>query len=172
MSPQSYITEEMRSALGSVVSTSLSFPVDRSDIRRWAIAVYHPEPPPRRFWDEDHAATTPHGGIVAPEELNPFAWAVADPPGKLTGFRAGAPSLEAKLGLAEVPTRFMLNGGSVIDYGVPIRPGDTIRSTTTLTSYEEREGRLGLMLFTKTTDDWENQAGEAVKSTTTTIIRY
>lgn len=168
----SYITEEMREALGSVTGSSVSFPVAASDIRRWALAVYYPDLPPPLYWDEEHAASTVHGGIVAPPEFNPFAWMVAEPKGMMTGFRPGGATTEAKLGLAEVPTQYMVNGGIEIDYGAPIRPGDVITSTTRLSGYEEREGRLGLMLLTKSTTIWENQEGGRVKSSTGTIIRY
>src|SRR3954469_16209252 len=64
----------MRSIVGVSAGGMISYPVSASDIRRWAIAVYYPEPPPRHFVDEDYARTTPFGGIVAPEEFNPFAW--------------------------------------------------------------------------------------------------
>ena len=36
----------------------------------------------------------------------------------------------------------------------------------------EREGRLGLMLFTVAEASWTNQSGELVKRTRTTVIRY
>ena len=59
---------------GSSCDSATSFPITDSDIRRWAIAVYYPEPAPRLFWDAEYAAGTVHGGIVAPEDFNPFAW--------------------------------------------------------------------------------------------------
>ena len=43
-----------------------------------ALAVYYPDVPPRLFWDEEYARSTRHGGIVAPEDFNPFAWFTAD----------------------------------------------------------------------------------------------
>ncbi|HZU76165.1 MAG TPA: MaoC family dehydratase N-terminal domain-containing protein, partial [Dehalococcoidia bacterium] len=46
-------------------------PVSLSDIRKWAIAVYWPEVPPRIFWDEEYAKTTRWGGIIAPQDFNP-----------------------------------------------------------------------------------------------------
>ena len=53
-----------------------------------------------------------------------------------------------------------------------MRPGDVITSTNRLTDYFEREGRLGLMLFTTTTDTWTNQRGDTVKTEVLTFIRY
>src|SRR5437016_5375570 len=51
-----------------------SAPIRDSDIRLWAIAVYWPESPPRRFWDDAFARGTQWRGIVAPDDFNPFAW--------------------------------------------------------------------------------------------------
>ena len=167
MAPTSWITDEMRAAIGRELSRSVSYPIDASDIRRWAIAVYHPEPPPPRFWDDE----TP-GGIVAPEELNPFAWMSAAPRGRVSGTGDGGVGYEAQLGLAPLTTTSMLNGGIEVTYGEPMRPGDVITSVTSLTDYSEREGRLGLMLFTRSTARWTNQHDELVKSSVMTLIRY
>jgi hypothetical protein len=168
----SWITDEMRAAVGSELGRSVSYPIAASDIRRWAVAVYHPGEPPRIFWDEHFAAATPFGGIVAPEEFNPFAWMTADPPGLPDSRGSQGGAYEIQLGLAPVGTSSMLNGGLEISYGARMRPGDVITSTTTLTGYDEREGRLGLMLFTRTSARWFNQRGDEVKTATMTLIRY
>src|SRR4029077_13395984 len=75
MAPErTHITPQMRDIVGLELRRSTSFPITDSDIRRWAIAVYYPEASPRLFWDAEYAAGTSHGGIVAPEDFNPFAW--------------------------------------------------------------------------------------------------
>ena len=53
-----------------------------------------------------------------------------------------------------------------------MRPGDVITSVSRLAGYSEREGRLGLMLFTTSEDTWTNQRGETVKTSRNTLIRY
>ena len=69
------VTDGMRDARGVWDEWGRwSPPIRDSDIRRWALAVYWPEAPPARYWDAAAAATTTAGGIVAPEEFNPFAW--------------------------------------------------------------------------------------------------
>jgi hypothetical protein len=166
---KSHISAEMTAAVGREFGRRRSFPISESDIRKWAIAVYYPEDPPRLFWDAAYAATTMHGGIVAPEDFNPFAWMSADPPGIRHGGYVG---LEATLGVDPPQTKFMLNGGLEVTYGARMRPGDVITSVSTLTGYQEREGRLGLMLFTTQSDQWTNQKDELVKSATMTLIRY
>lgn len=170
MAATSWITDEMRSAVGRELNRATSYPIAASDIRRWAIAAYYPDEPPPLFWDETHAAASAHGGVIAPEEFNPFAWMAVDPPGRPR--TDGGIAYERQLGLAPVETTYMLNGGTSVVYGVPMRPGDVIVSSTTLSDYGEREGRLGLMLFTRTTAVWTNQLDEQVKSLVSTLIRY
>jgi hypothetical protein len=167
-----FITAAMKAAVGRELDRLVSFPIAASDIRKWAVAVYHPHDPPPLFWDASVASASAHRGIVAPEEFNPFAWMVATPHGRKPGYVPGGPSVEARLGLPEVDTDYMLNGGTDITYGVRMRPGDVITSVTSLSDYSEREGRLGLMLFTKTTARWVNQDDELVKSVTNAVIRY
>ncbi|MBO0729671.1 MAG: MaoC family dehydratase N-terminal domain-containing protein [Acidimicrobiaceae bacterium] len=169
----SHITAEMAAAVGSETGRRVSFPVSASDIRRWAVAVYWPEKPPRLFWDEAYARTTRHRGIVAPEEFNPFAWMVAeadDPP--VAPEPNDTDMTERILGIEGPGLKFQLNGGLDVSYGVRIRPGDVITATSRLAEYREREGRLGLMLFTVSEATWINQRSEVVKSIRMTGIRY
>ena len=104
----------MRGAIGRQYGQRTSFPISTSDIRKWAQAVYYPEPPPRLYWDEAHAATTSYGGIVAPEDFNPFAWmTAAGPPGASPDAMVAQRLLfpEPNVGVELPPTTNMLNGG-------------------------------------------------------------
>jgi hypothetical protein len=171
---ETHISDEMRALVGTELSTRVSYPIAESDIRRWALAVYYPEKPPAEFIDPEVAATTRHGGIVAPEDFNPFAWAVAKSEGvELTADQAANPdSFETSLGATGPGLRNILNGGIELEYGVPMRPGDVITAVTTLDGYKERQGSLGLMLFTMMRTVWTNQNGEMVKVVGGTTIRY
>jgi hypothetical protein len=170
------ITDEMRALIGREYGTERqSVPISLSDIRKWAMAVYYPELPPRLFWDEEYAATTRFGGVVAPEEFNPFAWITAEGPRIAPTFsgpiRDSGP--EAAFGVAAPQTSFILNGGSSVVYGVRMRPGDVITSgRSKVIDYKERESRLGQMLFTVSESTWTNQNGDMVKMTRGTGIRY
>lgn len=171
--PETHISKEMRAAIGQEMSRQVSFPVSASDIRRWAIAVYYPQQPPAEFIDEDAAATGQYGGIVAPQEFNPFAWLAAHSESKGGDLDQNDPDRpERILGITGPGLKFMLNGGMSVEYGVPMRPGDVILSVSRLGDYTERSGRLGLMLFTVFEDTWTNQRGELVKRTRNTLIRY
>jgi hypothetical protein len=162
----SLISAQMRAAIGGVVDWRVSFPVAASDIRRWAIAVYYPEPPPARYRGDGP-------DLIAPEELNPFAWAVAD-----QMVPAVAPELrdtdkpEKAIGIVGPGLTHQVNGGSEVAYGAPIRPGDVIRSQTRLHEYRERSGRMGPMLITVFEVEWTNQDGARVKLGHDTSIRY
>lgn len=173
--PDSNISEAMRAAVGTELARQVSHPVSVSDIRRWALAVYWPEPAPDLFLDEEHAATTRHGGVVAPEEFNPFAWTVADNQVAHPG-AASVPNdpdnTEVQAGIPGPGLAFQLNGGMTTEYGARMAPGDVITSSRRLGEYSEREGRLGLMLFSRIEDTWTNQRGEQIKHTVNTLIRY
>jgi hypothetical protein len=168
-----YISEAMLGAVGSELERRVSYPIGVSDIRRWAVAVYYPEEPPRLFWDEQYAATTRHGGIVAPEDFNPFAWMSAEPVGLPPRQGGHDPNItEKRLGVPSPELKFQLNGGMICEYGVRMRPGDVITSVSRLGGYHERDGRLGRMLFTVMSSTWTNQDGEVVKKLDNTLIRY
>jgi hypothetical protein len=162
----------MRAAIGEVVDWRISYPVSESDIRRWAVAVYYPDDPPRRFWDAAYAKEA-HGGITAPEEFNPFAWMAADQMSPAIAPRKRDPDrIEKAIGLPGPGLRNQVNGGSEAVYGEPMRTGDVIRSETRLKEYRERPGRLGFMLITLTEVTWTNQRGAVVRTSTDTSIRY
>jgi hypothetical protein len=156
-----YITEDIRQMLHIERDVMTSPPVNESDIRKWAIAVYWPETPPRQFWDADYAKHSRWGSIVAPHEFNPFAWPIQ----RREATRLGGP-------IGTEPGQRVLNGGSDIRYNAPIRPGDVIRSGTKLVEVYEKTGRLGLMMFLISEIAWTNQRGEQVKVERKTSIRY
>lgn len=168
----SLVSAAMRAAVGSVTDWRVSHPIAVSDIRRWAIAVYYPDDPPRAFVDEVHAERA-HGGMVAPAEFNPFAWSVASAMRPaVTPANRDTDRLEKAIGIAGPGLENQLNGGNSVVYGVPMRPGDVIRSETRLKEYREREGRFGPMLITLTEVVWTNQDGELVSTGVDTSIRY
>ncbi len=160
--PETLVTPEMEQRKNKWSEPRVSPPIALSDIRKWAIAVYWPETPPRLYWDEEYAKTTHWGGIIAPQEFNPFAWPVR---------RENVPSLQLGPTPGGVGTRGM-NGGQVVEYHFPMRPGDVISSSNALVEWHERRTRLGLTLFSISENRWTNQKGELVKVGKSTGIRY
>jgi hypothetical protein len=157
------VTQAMSDQKGVWGEETVSFPVTESDIRRWAIAVYWPEKPPPLFWDADYAKTTKWGGIIAPQDFNPFAWPVERPGRASSGPMPG-----------EAPKKGdnILNGGQKDTFHAPIRPGDVITTRTRLSHWEERQGRHGLTLFEYNEVEWRNQNDEVVKRRLRTTVRY
>lgn len=156
-----YVTDDLRTMLNVERDVRISPPISESDIRKWAIAVYWPETPPRLFWDTEYAKTSRWGSIVAPVEFNPFAWPIE---------RQDEVRLGGEIG--KEPGRRVLNGGSEARYFTPMRPGDVIRSGTKLVEVYEKTGRLGLMLFLINEVTWTKQRDEVVKIDRRTTIRY
>jgi hypothetical protein len=172
----SNISEAMKAAVGTVTGRTTSFPITDSDIRRWALAIYWPGKPPALFIDREVAAQSIYGGLVAPEDLNPFGWIVANhesfTPSTAELEKNNPDNPEIALGIAGPGLKFQLNGGLSVQYGVRMREGDVITSESSVGEYSERKGRLGLMLFSRSISTWTNQNGELVKSTANTLIRY
>jgi hypothetical protein len=168
---ESYVTDEMRGIVGKVMTVLTSFPLSASDIRKWAAAVYYPEVPPPLFWDEEYAASTPFGGIVAPEEFNPFAVMTKDPRPTTRIQRRGR--FEHAFGVEPPPAKAILQTEIRVAYtGVRMRPGDVIRSTQRITEYFEREGKMGLQLYTTVSNEYVNQLEERIKLLHTVYVRY
>ena len=159
-SPNTLITPELRDSLDVWSTPVTSHLVERSDIRRWAIAVYWPEVPPRIFWDEEYAKTTRWNGIIAPREFNPFAWPAIR--------STDRPALPAK----GIVGQRRMNGGQKETYGCPIRPSDVIAASSALVQMEEKIGKLGLTLYKSVETRWSNQEGEFVRSRVSIYIIY
>jgi MaoC dehydratase-like protein len=162
------ISDEMRGLIGKVQRRLSSYPISASDIRRWAIAVYYPQPAPAEYLRVGTAAGEPP--LTAPEEFNPFAWALPGPPSvdDFTGPRA----LEQRAGVAPPAINFIVNGGTECEYGAPMQEGDVITGEFSIKSYAQKTGKRGPLLITETQDRWTNQRGEWVRSTVQTLVRY
>lgn len=162
------ISDEMRAIEGRVLRSRTSYPISASDIRKWAIAAYYPEAPPAKFIGAGAA-----GGevpLTAPEEFNPFAWAT---PGTRPGpADVSAGFLESSAGITPPPLEFIVNGGSVFEYGAPMREGDVISNEFSVKGYTVKQGKRGPLLITETQDRWTNQKGEHVRSILMTLVRY
>lgn len=157
------ISDRLRGAVGLWrPEGEASFPIERSDIRRWAIASYWPDTPPRLFWDEAYARSTRWGSVIAPQDFNPFAWPItrADTTPQLHHALPGEPG------------QHMLNGGAQFDFAEPMRPGDVIRARVRVKDLDEREGRFGQMLYVRLERELHNQRDELVRRRVDTVIRY
>ncbi|MSP79200.1 MAG: MaoC family dehydratase [Dehalococcoidia bacterium] len=170
--PISYITPELRARIGVEHGNRVSSPVERGEIRRWAIAAYWPERPPMMYWDEAYAKTTRWGGIIAPPDFNPFAWPI-DEEGFDEKVRQWRQQTRGNQQQKSQPGTRTLNGGTRVEYFSPIRPGNVITTASKLIDVREREGgRTGLMLITETETRWTNERGQLIRISVGTSIRY
>lgn len=171
--PATLVTQEMIDSKDAWSEPCISWPVSVSAIRKWAQAVYWPEVPPRIYWNEEYAESTKWGGIIAPQEFNPFAWPLEGAYGQaaalaeITGARP-----PAARPMSSGPGSKGMHGGQTVRYHTPIRPGDVITSTTALAGWNERETPLGLTMFVTHETRWTNQKGELVKVRRDVILRY
>ena len=116
--------------------------VTRRDIRKYAVATGSRQ---RKYLDGDQAPPMFHV---------PLFWDVVD-------------SL-----LPKFPLEKAMAGGLKIEYHKPIRPGDWLTSTRTLTNIYEKEGRSGSLIFYEVIMDVVNDDQELViREKTTRILR-
>lgn len=123
-----------RSIVGEEFDDSVSEPVTREEIAEFARAIGETD---ARYFCEEPVA--------------PPTFCV-----RFRGNRFFHPKLPAEL----LMTGF--DAGKDVVFGAPIRPGDVIRSTTTLHEIYEKTGRSGTMLFTVGRQTQVNQRGEMV----------
>lgn len=147
--------------IGATLPPVTAPPVGANDIARWALATWWPKRPPQRFTDPSVAADGPWGGLVAPRELDPFAWTRRRPIG---GDWLWMPGIE--------PGTRVLNGGQRNWYGAPVRPGDVVTATQRLVDVVERETRRGPMVFFTSESRWVNQEGATVRIGEATTIYW
>ena len=173
--PETYITDEMRAYIGTQTPPLVSPPISQAEIRRFAMAAYWPEVPPRRFWDEEYAQKTRWDGIVAPREYNPFAWMVGraniGPQPERVDAEQEDEESQRELRPPGAPERYLF-GGTTAEHFAPMRIGDVITSVESLVDLYERTGRLGLMLFYVLEERWTNQRGELVQTIRSDNILY
>ena len=150
MPDESVISDEMRAHL-DVESDPITYDVEKGAVIKFARAIGDDNP---LFQDEKAARNGPHGGLIAP-------------PTFLRSLTAG----EAK-SVFPRPFPNNLDGGSEYEFFEPIRVGDRITVTRAIVDLNERQGRLGTMLFTVSETRYVNQFGQLAATQRTTGISY
>jgi acyl dehydratase len=118
------------------------FKVTAEKIANFCAAVGEDNP---LFIDPIAAAKGPYGGIIAP-------------PAFAASFRRVEPTSDQ----APLFPRGGLMAGIDMELGPPIRPGDSISTTTEVKETYEKTGRSGTMTFTVIRSTLTNQKGEVV----------
>jgi hydroxyacyl-ACP dehydratase HTD2-like protein with hotdog domain len=128
--------------------------VTRRDIRKYAVSTDNRQ---RKYLD---------GDIAPPMFHLPLFWDVVE----LDQLSPDGVSIDTLL--PKFPLEKAMAGGLKIEYHKPIRPGDWLTATRTLTDIYEKEGRSGSLIFYEVIMDVVNDAGELViREKTTRILR-
>tara|TARA_B110000977_G_C10897057_1_gene423739 strand:- start:303 stop:755 length:453 start_codon:yes stop_codon:yes gene_type:complete len=128
--------------------------VTRRDIRKYAVATGNRQ---RKYLD---------GDLAPPMFHVPLFWDVVELD-QLTPDGVSVDSL-----LPKFPLEKAMAGGLKIEYHKPIRPGDWLTSTRTLTDIYEKSGRSGALIFYEVIMDVVNDDQELViREKTTRILR-
>ena len=128
--------------------------VTRRDIRKYAVATGSRQ---RKYLDGDQAPPMFHV---------PLFWDVVE----LDQLPPDGVSIDSLL--PKFPLEKAMAGGLKIEYHNPVRPGDWLTSTRTLTDIYEKQGRSGALIFYETVMDIVNDDQELViREKTTRILR-
>ena len=128
--------------------------VTRRDIRKYAVATGNRQ---RKYLD---------GDLAPPMFHVPLFWDVVE----LDQLTPDGVSIDALL--PKFPLEKAMAGGLNIEYHKPIRPGDWLTSTRTLTNIYEKQGRSGALIFYEVVMDIVDDDGELViREKTTRILR-
>lgn len=143
--------------VGKEVASVSAREVDKSAIRRFVESINDKNP----LWvDEEYAATTRYGGIVAPPT---FLRALMRPPVDVTKHERPART-------SPLPTNRVVNGGVVWELREPIRVGDRITSVTRLAEITEKASKSGKIAIEVTETTYTNQHGRVVAISRDTLI--
>ncbi len=128
--------------------------VTRRDIRKYAVATGNRQ---RKYLD---------GDLAPPMFHVPLFWDVVE----LDQLTADGVSIDTLL--PKFPLEKAMAGGLNIDYHLPVRPGDWLTATRTLTDIYEKVGRSGPLIFYEVVMDMTNEDDELViREKTTRILR-
>lgn len=147
------LTSELLSAIGRQSEPQREL-VTRRDIRKYVVATGNRQ---SKYINGDQAPPMFHV---------PLFWQVV-PLDELTPDGVSIDSLIPKF-----PLQKAMAGGLEIEYFLPVKPGDWLTATRTLTDIYEKNGKSGALIFYEVIMDIVNDAGELViREKTTRILR-
>ena len=143
--------KELESRVG-VEGQPLVYEIEKGLIRRFAVAVGDDNP----LWqDEEYAAKSRYGGIVAPPNLI---------------LTLGFGGLLKKY--IDDPAVTVLHGSTELECHRPVRAGDTISAVSRVKNVRQRQGEAGTMLFVTFDIAYSNQKNEKVAECRQMVIIY
>jgi len=139
-----------KSAIGKTTAVS-TMEVEKGHIRRFAQAIGDENP---LYLDEEYARKSRYGGIIAPPTF-PTTF----------GFEG-----EGVLQGLDINYARLLHGEQEYEYFSPIKAGDTINFSTTITDITEKEGKSGVMDIITTETTGHNQNDEKMFVGRSTVV--
>jgi hydroxyacyl-ACP dehydratase HTD2-like protein with hotdog domain len=155
MEQQSLITDEIRSWIGRE-TPSWTIEVTPLDVKRFAVATDDLNP---LYLDEAQAQRSRYGGLIAPPL---FYMAPLTNPVPETALRLDGLPYEGKFPIPPTPLPRLMDGGTEIEFFLPIRVGDTLTGRCKITDIYQKEGRTGPLIFVVRETTFTNQKGELV----------
>jgi len=149
------VTDEIRSWIGRE-TLPWTLEVSRLDIKRFAVATDDLNP---LYMDEERARQSRYGGLIAPPL---FYMAPLTDPVPESALRADGLPYEGKFPIPPTPLPRLMDGGTEIEFFVPIRAGDTLTGRCKITDIYQKDGRSGPLIFVARETTYTNQKGEVV----------
>ncbi len=165
MAPVSLITDEVRSWIGRETEP-WTVEVTPRDIKRFAVATDDLNP---LYYDKEYAQKSRYGGLIAPPLF--YMVPLTDPMPE-SALRPDGLPYEGKFPIPPTPLPRLVDGGTEIEFFVPIRVGDTLTGRSKIVDIYQKEGRTGPLIFVVRETTYTNQKGEVVLTEkSTTILR-
>ncbi|MGE0824536.1 MAG: MaoC family dehydratase N-terminal domain-containing protein [Candidatus Binatia bacterium] len=155
MAQQGLITEEIRSWIGRE-TPPWTIAVTALDVKRFAVATDDVNP---LYVDEEYATQSRYGGLLAPPL---FYMAPLTDPVPERELRPDGLPYEGKFPIPPTPLPRLMDGGTEIEFFVPIRVGDTLTGRCKITDIYQKEGRTGPLIFVLRETTFTNQKGDVV----------
>ena len=155
MAQASLITDEVRSWIGRE-APPWTVQVTELDVRRFAVATDDLNP---LYLDKEYARQSRYGSLIAPPL---FYMAPLTDPVPETELRKDGLPREGRFPIPPVPLQRLVDGGTEVEFFVPIRPGDMLTVRSKIVDIYEKEGRSGPLVFVVRETTYTNQKGEKV----------
>ena len=155
MTHELLITDEIRSWIGRETPT-WTIAVSQLEVKRFAVATDDLNP---LYLDEEKAKQSHHGGLIAPPL---FYMAPLTDPVPESALRLDGLPYEGKFPIPPTPLPRLMDGGTEIEFFVPIRVGDVLTGRSKIVDIYQKEGRSGPLIFVVRETTYTNQKGEVV----------
>lgn len=152
---ESLITDEIRAWIGRETQP-WTIEVTALDVKRFAVATDDPNP---LYYDEEIAKRSQYGGLVAPPL---FYMAPLTDPVPESEMRPDGMPYEGRYPIPPTPLPRLMDGGTEIEFFVPVRVGDRLTARSKITDIYQKEGRSGALIFVVRETTYTNQNDELV----------